>query len=144
MPAVAIRPMKQSYGTLSYNPENKDAFLRDGKRFMTAVGKYLESCFPGIKTKATINEGGIAVSGEVYFDVRVTDTQGLLVTVTEASFSTKPIAYAQIRAARPGEANPKHLGQIVGDNIHLDLFNVDRMVQVLSRHIHAIKTGNAA
>lgn len=140
---MAIKPFPRNFGSLSYNEENKTAFLKAGASYMRSIFKTLKEVYPDAEFKVSKNKGGIAVSGEIYGDIRLDKQRGVLVTLTESVFSgssSKFVFYSQIRRAYPHEANPKHLGQIVGDNQYSDVHDPIDIITNLEKLIDRAKT----
>jgi len=87
---MAIKPfrMKDDYGELGYNEENKSKFLRDAAKLMRTIGRILMAEPYNLPyTSVTVNKAGIAVSGEVALYIVLPDMEnGLMVQVSECSF----------------------------------------------------------
>ena len=131
---MSITPFKQDFGPLGYNAENKSAFLKAGKKYLNEIFKVLKQENPDVAFSAHINKGGIAVSGEIYGDIRLDSQRGVHVCLTERLFNqaeTPFTLYAQTVRAYPGELNPKNVGQIVEGNFNVDPHEPERILTML-------------
>lgn len=139
---MAIQPFPRSFGPLGYNPENKEAFLNMGKSYMQSLFRALRPAYPNANFKVRKNEGGIAVSGEIYGEIRLDKQRGILVELTESSLSgngSNFVLFSQIRRAYPNESNPKYLGQIVSGNYYCDVHDPEAILKDLQKRIEQAK-----
>ena len=142
---MAIAPFKRDFGSLGYNAENKAAFLKAGKSYLRKILKTLKQELPDIEFKVSINEGGIAVSGEVYADIRLDTQRGIHLCLTELTFGRfggdSPYSlFAQTRRAYPNDLNPKHLGQIVSGNHFMDVHDPEKILIELRKLVTAARS----
>ena len=118
------------FGSLEYNQDNKDRFLKAGAALLKSAAKQLTA--DGIIEASTIskNSAGIAVSGDVYGYFYAPGLQyGVLATLTGGSFAgvrqDRLICYLQYRTTNPTTRQASRsklpaLQSIIGNNVYVD------------------------
>ena len=118
------------FGSLEYNQDNKDRFLKAGAALLKSAAKQLTA--DGIIEASTIskNSAGIAVSGDVYGYFYAPGLQyGVLATLTGGSFAgvrqDRLICYLQYRTAnrttrQASRSKLPALQSIIGNNVYVD------------------------